>query len=127
MDASTHLVRLENWKALVENCNARPLGQTKREWLRENGINEKLFYYYQRRVREQAFDQMLETIAAPTGGSEAAVSFAEIKLSHSAGADRTESLKQPDAVIQTARGTVAFSNTVSSELLHQVMEVMLHA
>jgi len=125
MDTSTHLVRLENWKALVESCNARPLGQTKREWLRENGINEKLFYYYQRRIREQAFDQMLENIAAPAGSSEAAVSFAEIKLTRSA--DRTEPSKQPDAVIQTARGTVAFSNTVSSELLRQVMEVMLHA
>lgn len=40
--------RLENWTARIAAC--RDSGMTVREWCRENGISEKTYYYWQRRL-----------------------------------------------------------------------------
>ena len=44
MDTSTHEVRLANWRSVVEQCAARPEGQTVKQWLEINGIKEKQYY-----------------------------------------------------------------------------------
>jgi hypothetical protein len=41
MDQSTHEVRLANWKAVIEQCQTRPKGQTAKQWLDANGISSK--------------------------------------------------------------------------------------
>lgn len=38
MDKITHEVRLSNWKAVIEQCQSRPKGQTIASWCEENGI-----------------------------------------------------------------------------------------
>ena len=38
MDHITHEIRLANWKAVIEQCHARPEGKTIKEWLLEQGI-----------------------------------------------------------------------------------------
>ncbi len=40
--------RLENWTARIAAC--RGSGMTVREWCRENGLSEKTYYYWQRRL-----------------------------------------------------------------------------
>lgn len=59
MDKITHEVRLNNLKKIVEECNNRPNGTTVKEWLATNGIKEKTYYYWLRRVRRAAYEQML--------------------------------------------------------------------
>ena len=34
MDQTTHELRLSNWKAIIDSCQARPDGQTARQWRR---------------------------------------------------------------------------------------------
>lgn len=41
MDQITHRVRAEEWKAIIEQCQARPEGQTAKQWLADNGISDK--------------------------------------------------------------------------------------
>lgn len=55
MDQITHEVRLANWKSIVEQCQTRPEGQTAKQWLREHGISEKNYYYWQRKVRQDDY------------------------------------------------------------------------
>lgn len=43
-------VRIKNWEAEVEACNAS--GLSVQQWCRQNGINVKTYYYHLRRVRE---------------------------------------------------------------------------
>ena len=50
MDQITHERRFKNWEHVVEECNLRPEGVTVKQWLSENGINVKLYYYWLRRV-----------------------------------------------------------------------------
>ena len=58
MDKITHEIRLSNWKAVIEQCSLRPEGQTVKQWLADNGINEKTYYYWQRRIRKEVFGQI---------------------------------------------------------------------
>ena len=38
MDKTTHQVRSANWKSLIEQCQARPEGQTAKQWLADNNV-----------------------------------------------------------------------------------------
>ena len=58
MDACTHEVRLNQWKLIIEQCQSRPDRQTTRQWLAENGIQEKTYYYWLRRVRKEGYSQL---------------------------------------------------------------------
>ena len=44
--------RVENWSALIQECNAS--GLSNREFCRQHGISEKSFYYWLRKLRHQA-------------------------------------------------------------------------
>ena len=44
--------RVENWLALIQERNAS--GLSNREFCRQHGISEKSFYYWLRKLREQA-------------------------------------------------------------------------
>ena len=48
LQAITKQERLENWTARIMAC--RSSGMTIREWCRENGLSEKSYYYWQRRL-----------------------------------------------------------------------------
>ena len=44
--------RVENWSALIQECNAS--GLSNRQFCRQHGISEKSFYYWLRKLRHQA-------------------------------------------------------------------------
>ena len=46
MNNTTHEMRLAGWKKIIDNCQARPEGQTVKQWLAEQGIQEKNYYYW---------------------------------------------------------------------------------
>lgn len=56
MDKITHEMRLMQWTPIVREC--RESGMTVKTWCLQNNVNEKQFYYWQRRVREEAFDTL---------------------------------------------------------------------
>ncbi len=136
MDKSTHQVRMAYWKSVIEQCNSRPTEQSARSWLRENNISDKQYYYWQRIIRKEAYEQMTQELPCQIPSQQSEITFAEFSIPESAatspsgrqdGPNDPSSPMQPDAVIKTANGTVAFSNTTSSDLVRSVLEVMLHA
>lgn len=46
--------RMENGSALIQECNAS--GLSNREFCRQRGISEKSYYYWRRKLRNQAAD-----------------------------------------------------------------------
>ena len=58
MDITTHEIRSANWKTIIQNCQARPDGVTVKQWLAEQGVSEKSYYYWQRKFRRQSFQIM---------------------------------------------------------------------
>ena len=55
MDRITHQVRLANWTKIIEQCNNRPAGTTAKQWLSDNGISDKSYYYWLRKLRQEAY------------------------------------------------------------------------
>ena len=84
MDKITHEVRLKQWNSIITECQKRSLDQTEKQWLAENDndIHEKQYYYWLRRIRNEAYNELAtqekdaNTKLVPAVNSE--VSFADI-------------------------------------------------
>lgn len=126
MDKITHEIRLSNWKTVIEQCSLRPEGQTVKQWLADNGINEKTYYYWQRRVRKEVFGQ--SGLPQPIENPETApVSFAEIPVIPVQAETSLETSFQANAVIRTGNTAIGLSNSISDHLLERILGGLLHA
>lgn len=116
MDQSTHDVRRSKWHAVITQCQERPGGMTVKQWLADNGVKEKAYYYWLRKFRKEAYDQMQVPAAS---GQKNEVSFAEIPVLRDCGSQiqPTAELSGPAAVIRCGSLTVALSNDISESLL----------
>lgn len=122
MDQLTHNVRRNSWLNIITECQQRPAGVTAKQWLAENGINEKAYYYWLRKLRRETGEQMnLPAVTAPTQ-----VSFAEISIPVSAPTKSVEN-SNTVAVIHAGNITLEVSNDISKTLLHLLLQEVTHA
>lgn len=131
MDQCTHEVRLQYWKNIISQCQARPAGQTAKQWMEENGICEQTYYLWQRRIRNETYEQMTKAnlLSAPNQKQE--VTFAEISL----GKAETVSVNQfsgdqpihPVAIIKTNQFSIALSSDIPEALLAKILQEVTHA
>ena len=125
MDKITHEARLNNWKHIIEECNNRPNGVTVKQWLSDNGIHEKVYYYWLRRVRQAAYDQLkTENTGSLVPSPNNSVSYAEITLTQSI---PTRSRDNAVAVLSTGNISIDISESASEEFLIKLMRAMRHA
>lgn len=125
MDKITHEVRLASWKTIIEQCSARPQGTTVKQWLADNDINEKTYYYWLRRVRREVYSQLNTGLTSVSGQDRPAVSFAEIPVDKAAGQEFD--LFKADAVLRSGSLVIGISNSISDRLLERMLEVAGHA
>lgn len=125
MDKITHQVHLANWKKIIEQCNNRPQGTTVKQWVKDNGINEKTYYYWLRRVRREVYSQMTSELLTISSPEPPAVTFAEIPVP--AQLDPMPASFQADAMISISSMTVGIANSISDRLLEKLFEVAEHA
>ena len=113
---------MERWKAVVSECAARPRELSAKQWLAEKGIPEKTYYYWQRRIRKEAYELMQTGPNAPavTEVSPSPVSFAELPY---AAADVGNAGFVPAVVIRRGGLTMEISNSASDRLLERILEV----
>ena len=71
MDAKTAEIRYQRWVQVIQGW--RNSGLSKRDYCQQNEIDEKQFYYYQRRIRAIIAAQA-EVPALPEGGFSVAAS-----------------------------------------------------
>ena len=127
MDQITHQVRLANWTKIIEQCSNRPAGTTAKQWLSENGISDKSYYYWLRKIRQEVYASKEKELSAIHSEHEQqpAVTFAEIPLPEQQ-TSITDTFKA-DAVIHTGTMVIGISNTISDTLLSRILEVAHHA
>lgn len=126
MDQLTHTVRRSNWINIIQQCQARPAGTTAKQWLAENGISEKSYYYWLRKIRREVCEQ--EGLLEATDPSE--VSFVEIPVKTAldmAPVPTVPAAITPVAVIRSGRLTLELANDVSEPLLCRLLQEVLHA
>lgn len=122
MDQLTHNVRRTNWLNIITECQQRPADVTAKQWLADNGIKEKAYYYWLRKFRREAGEQMnLPAITAP-----AELTFAEISIPVSTPTKSVES-SNAVAVIRTGSITLEVSNDISEPLLRVLLQEVTHA
>ena len=132
MDQITHDVRSSQWLEIITQCQNRPAGTTAKQWMADNGISEKSYYYWLRKFRKQAYSQMTETATAISVGNE--ISFAEVSIqprrSANVAAFASESSVEairPVVVVKNTNISVALTNEISEELLSRILQEVAHA
>lgn len=113
MDKITHEMRLIKWTPIIREC--RGSGMSVKSWCVQNNVNEKQFYYWQRLIREKAFDTIKK--------SEIQSQPSFVQLPAPADSIRNPFFKA-DMVIHTGNNVLELSNTVSEELLSKVLKVL---
>lgn len=127
MDQSTHDIRRAYWLDIINKCNQREEGSTARQWLADNGIREKSYYYWLRKFRLEASQQIQNELPAVT--QKQPIVFAEIPVQSldSNCPMETDFSFNPDAVLQMKGVTLAVSNTISESLLSQLIKGVSNA
>lgn len=121
MDQVTYDLRLANWKAVIERCQARPAGQTARQWLTDNRIPEKQYYYWLRRVRKSLLARESPTDSID-GKRLPAAPYVEIPA-REVFADRDS----PAVTIKTKKSTIEISASVPAALMVELVKAVSHA
>lgn len=57
MDKITHEVRCEQWTRIINECLAS--GMNKTAWCKANGISNKSLFYWQRILRNEAYNLII--------------------------------------------------------------------
>ena len=122
MDKTTHEVRLLQWQEIIQAQLAS--GQSKREWCRENGISEKQFFYWQRRLRKELYEIQAGALVSVT--QEPVKSLVELPLLR-ASANTAATGFNPEAVIAIGNVTVGVTANVSESLLMSIGKMIRHA
>ena len=120
MDRITHKVRCEQWTKIIKECLAS--GMNKTAWCREHGISDKSFFYWQRRLREEAYistvESSLPAVNAVSIPAKPSVDFVELRLPEQSTVSSTAF--RPDVIIRKDSFSLEISNTASAELLSRI-------
>lgn len=127
MDQCTHEVRAEYWKKIIQACGQRPAGQSAKSWMAENDICEQSYYYWQRRFRKQAYEEMKEKDSAPAGAEKTELTFVEIPCRTPAETNTYMVSGKPVATIRTETLQIDISNEISDALLTRMIREVTHA
>lgn len=126
MDQLTHNVRRANWLNIINQCQERPATVTVRQWLKDNDIKEKSYYYWLRKFRKESYNQMQ---LPATAEDPAQISFVEFAAPTS---EKAASTQEPlnsttTAVIRHGAITLEISNAISEEVLSLLLKEVIHA
>ena len=126
MDKCTHDVRRANWLNIINQCQERPANVTVHQWLKDNDIKEKSYYYWLRKIRREVCEQ--EELQEVTNPSD--LSFVEIPVKTALDTTPVPAVPAamtPVAVIRSGRLTLELSNDISESLLCRLLQEVLHA
>ena len=129
MDQCTHDVRSAHWKSIIQNCQRRPVGQSIKQWLKENDVLAQSYYYWQRKLRNEAYTQIEKVCLPSVQDADNKVSFVEIsEPTHQINSTAyTSDIIKPAAVIKTATMSIAITNDISDQLLSKILQEVSHA
>lgn len=117
MDHITHQMRREQWTQIINACLSS--GLSKKQWMAQNGIDEKRFYYWQRVLRKEAYP------LATT--SEVGSDMVEIIPCVSPVATTPQREETSPLIIRCGNLSLEVSDGTSMATLRAVLEVLRHA
>lgn len=129
MDQKALQIRRSQWEQIVLECNKA--STSKKEWCRQNGIEIKSFYYWQRKLRKAAAEEMECTVnaAAPQAPARPS-SFVELSLPSPSQADVGPVPSQnlfPELMLQVNGCQIYVTGSIQERTLNTVMKVIRNA
>ena len=110
-----HESYLQLWRGRVMEC--RNSGKTIAVWCRENGINIKTYYFWQKRVWDKETQTLIQSGQNQLPQAQA-VQFAQVNLG-------METSSDADIVIRKDDWTVEIRNTANPALLSSVLQAVI--
>ena len=113
-NSATKEYRLSKWFPIVKTC--RESGMTVKAWCEQHDVNEKQFYYWQRRLREAASESLVDTRQ-----------HSKLVQVPSLIPNKSRSSKSsfdPDLIIRIGEVSVELSENVSTDFLSRVLKVI---
>jgi len=107
--------QLSEWAEMVSAC--RNSGKTVSEWCSENGINEKSYYYRQKKVCD-AVPDLRKAAVMPVAHSNSAIHFAEI----TPGVQKRDS--RPGVTVRLGKTEVHIQNGAETATIETVLRVL---
>lgn len=132
MDQTTYDIRRANWLEIIQQCQQRSANTTVKQWCLDQGISEKSYYYWQRKFRKEAAEQLSVPDVPDTEFKTPSVTFAEVPFSYTADPDKASESDtvvpvHPTAVFKWNNLTVAVTNDISDSLLSRIFREISHA
>ena len=110
-----HESYLQLWRGRVMEC--RNSGKTIAVWCKENGINIKTYYFWQKRVWDKETQTLIQSGQNQLPQAQA-VQFAQVNLG-------METSSDADIVIRKDDWTVEIRNTANPALLSSVLQAVI--
>ena len=138
MDKAVSSIRLEHWKELILEAGAS--GMTRKDWCREHGIPLRQYYYWQKKVRDDALEE-LKTVRSDSCMAALPVpqpsgSFVELHVPAAGAAEIPSEKEEPsrqmegfraELVLETDRCRLLIGDKVCEKALQTVVRAMLYA
>ena len=121
MEKKSRTESLSYWRDIIRQCNARPEGQSGKEWLIQNSIKPDHYYYWLRIVRNEENNENNKiTDASPV--------FAELPVSSFISEQKSEKQTEftPDVLITYHDCSIGVSNSASEKLVSRILGVIAH-
>jgi putative transposase len=117
MDLITREMRMMQWTPIIQEC--RNSNMTVKAWCQNNNVNQKQFYYWQRRIREAAYETFTDS---KVQGKPSFVQLPVASIPQINSGSFTA-----DMIIQVGSNRLELSNTTSENLLSMVLSVISNA
>lgn len=114
---STREYRLSQWLPIIKEC--RNSGMSVKDWCEQNNVNEKRFYYWQRKIREAATEALPSVTKQPA--------FVQVPAPIKSPNPLEMPTFIPSMVLKVGNVSLELSDTVQSELLASVLKVLTDA
>ena len=118
MDQEQINVRRASWFNTIQACQQRPDGITAKQWLTDNRISVKSYYYWLRKFRKELVSQ--PELPAAHSGDDTSVTFAEIPAN--------AFLKRgSSAVLRIGAARIELSEDISDTMLIRILKAVNYA
>ena len=125
MDHSSYQVRLDNWASLIQEQISS--GLTKSEWCRINGITERQFFYWQRKIRNLITDPCESSSLVPSKAQlPSAPEFVELPIPSPNHTSDSAPGRSCDLILEVNGCRLLIGDSVSRKTLSTVIEVLRH-
>lgn len=124
MDQSTHDVRRANWLNIVNQCKERPADVSTKQWLADNGIKEKAYYYWLRKFYKEAYDQM--QVRQLPDQQKSLFAEVPIPIDNPSKSMPCTLHSDPVAVIRCGSISIEVSNDISEAILNRLLQEVAH-